>query len=1157
MPIIQTKNELCSESAGFVDFTIFLDAPASSAVKVNYQTGSMSANSSGNGDFPYQKGTVTFLPGITSQILRITLNDDALAERIENFNLLLSDAVNAEIASPQAIATIVDNDAVAATASNPASLSVRDVVVDEKAGTATFFVLLDRPVPNAFSVDYSAVNGTAMSGSDFVLPAGSLTFAPNETLKSVTISVVDDNDAEPDESFSLRLGALGGGAANLVQISDGVATALIGRSDGPISAKPGVTVQSVIAGRSDGFVDFVVQLGAPSSNVVYVPYKIGSLTVSAGAEFAPFGTVLGVLVFANGVTTQTVRVNVDSIASQDISFEVGNDENSLAANRGAIATVFYSDAPSLTNVRKATMSVHDVVVDESAGTATFYVVLDRAVASNFSVTYSTQSGTAFSGLDFVQATGTLSFGANETVKAVTVNIIDDALAEADELFSLQLEALSANATGFVQVADATGAAMIGRSDLPASAVTTISAQNMMVGEGDRYLDFVVQLSAPSQNLVTAKYAIQGVGATQGQLTLDDFSFFNSLLNPIAFLPQTTTQTIRVAIPDDVRLEYFESFALTLSDAVNAVIANAVAVATIADNDITPAATLSKANLSVRDVTVDEKAGTATFYLVLDRPVPNTFTVAYSTGDGTATAGLDFSAALGELTFAAGETVKSVTLNIFDDSGVEADEQFTLNLSDISGESAALVQVAKGSGVAVIGRSDSAELATPVISARNVTGSETDGYVDFIIQLSAPSAKTVTVDRFFRVVSADGVNDFRFPTASTTLTFAPGVTTLVDRVAIMQDRVFEATETFNFELKSAKNATVATALFSATILDTPIDVDAPTASFFAPASGATGVDRFSNFVVTFNELIKLGTGDIVLKDALGKVIETMPTLTKVGENIGPFANFQIAGTTLTVNPHATLAYDTEYRLEFAPGTVKDLAGNNFAGLTTYTFRTLANLDRTLVGSAGNDLFASGPGNDTINAASGTDTVVYTGQRAEYKIDTNFYLSVKDTLGREGADKLVDVERLKFADIGVAFDLDTSQPAGQAQLLLGAVLGKNLLAVKKPLLGNVIDLLDQGYSMQQLAGAAMRLDIWGILANGGAPGATNTQIANYLLTTVNQAAPDAVTLSQAVMALDTETGADQGNFLWYLSGSTANQSQVGLIGLSLTGLEFGGV
>ncbi|MEN9395498.1 MAG: hypothetical protein RLZ81_28 [Pseudomonadota bacterium] len=1147
MPTIQSKDEICSESAGFVDFTIFLDAPASSAIKVNYQTGSMSANSSGNGDFPYQKGTVTFLPGITSQKLRIALNDDALAERIENFKLILSDAVNAEIASPQAIATIVDNDAVAATASNPASLSVRDVVVDEKAGTATFFVLLDRPVPNAFSVDYSAANGTAMSGSDFVLPAGSLTFAPNETLKSVTISVVDDNDAEPDELFSLRLGALGGGAANLVQISDGVATALIGRSDGPISAKPGVTVQSVMAGRSDGFVDFVVQLGAPSTSVVYVPYKIGSLTPFAGAEFAPFGMVLGVLVFANGVTTQTVRVNVDSIASQDISFEVGNDENSLAANRGAIATVFYSDAPSVTNVRKANLSVHDVVVDESAGTATFYVVLDRAVASNFSVTYSTQSGTASSGLDFVQATGTLSFGANETVKAVTVNIIDDALAEADELFGLQLGALSANAAGFVQVADALGTAMIGRSDLPASAVTTISAQNMMVGEGDRYLDFVVQLSGPSQNLITAKYAIQG------QLTFDDFSFFNSLLNPIAFLPQTTTQTIRVAIPDDVRIEYFESFALTLSDAVNAVIANAVAVATIVDNDITPAATLSKANLSVRDVTVDEKAGTATFYLVLDRSVPNTFTVAYSTSDGTATAGLDFSAALGELTFAAGETLKSVTLNVFDDSEVEVDEQFTLNLGDISGESAALVQLAKGSGIAVIGRSDSAELATPVISARNVTVSETDGYVDFIIQLSAPSANTVTVDRFFRVVSADAVNDFRYPTASTTLTFAPGVTTLVDRVAILQDRVFEATETFNLELKNAKNATVATALVSATILDTPTDTAAPTASFLAPASGATGVDRSSNFVVTFNELIKLGTGDIVLKDALGKVVETMPTATKAGENT---TNFQIAGTSLTVNPSAPLAYDTEYRLEFAPGTVKDLAGNNFAGLTTYTFKTLTNLDRTLTGSAGNDLFASGPGNDTINAASGTDTVVYTGQRAEYKIDIISYLSVKDNLGREGTDKLVDVERLKFADIGVAFDLDASQPAGQAQLLLGAVLGKNLLAAKKPLLGNVIDLLDQGYSMQQLAGAAMRLDIWGILANGGSPGATNTQIANYLLTTVNKAVPDAVTLSQAVTALDTEIGADQGNFLWYLSGSSANQSQVGLIGLNSTGLEFGG-
>ena len=86
--------------------------------------------------------------------------------------------------------------------------------------------------------------------------------------------------------------------------------------------------------------------------------------------------------------------------------------------------------------------------------------------------------------------------------------------------------------------------------------------------------------------------------------------------------------------------------------------------------------------------------------------------------------------------------------------------------------------------------------------------------------------------------------------------------------------------------------------------------------------------------------------------------------------------------------------------------------------------------------------------------------------------------------------------------------------------------------------------------------MRLDIWGTLANGGQASATNTQIANYLLTTVNKAAPDAATLAAAVNAINTETGAAQGNFLSTLAAHTANQTQVGLIGLATKGLEFGG-
>ena len=159
---------------------------------------------------------------------------------------------------------------------------------------------------------------------------------------------------------------------------------------------------------------------------------------------------------------------------------------------------------------------------------------------------------------------------------------------------------------------------------------------------------------------------------------------------------------------------------------------------------------------------------------------------------------------------------------------------------------------------------------------------------------------------------------------------------------------------------------------------------------------------------------------------------------------------------------------------------------------------------------------------------------------------------DAQGNEGTDALQNVERLKFSDRLLALDMGLTESGGEAALLLGAVLGSAVLTAKKDLVGAVIGLFDQGMSLQQLSGAVMRLDIWDTLAGGD----SNTEIANYLLTTVNRAAPDAATLNAAVTALDTETGATQGDFLWHLAESSANQLQVGLVGLALTGLEFEG-
>ena len=90
-------------------------------------------------------------------------------------------------------------------------------------------------------------------------------------------------------------------------------------------------------------------------------------------------------------------------------------------------------------------------------------------------------------------------------------------------------------------------------------------------------------------------------------------------------------------------------------------------------------------LSVADAEVEEGPNAELAFMVtLDRAVSETVTVAWATSDGTATAGTDYTAASGTLTFAAGETEQTVSISVLDDTHDEESETLTLTLSTPSG-----------------------------------------------------------------------------------------------------------------------------------------------------------------------------------------------------------------------------------------------------------------------------------------------------------------------------------------------------------------------------------------------------------------------------------------------------------------------------------------
>ena len=827
---ISTKNVIVGEKDGYVDFILTLDAPSQEQVSVRYATDSLSATSGSTSDYIHASGTVVFAPGATTQTVRVSLGDDLVSETLESFGLALSGAVNAVIATPFAKATVVDNDRIA-DAANPAGLSVRDVVVDASAGTATFAVVLDKAVGSGFSVAYQTANGNAQAGSDYVAASGSLAFAAGDTVKHVTVALPRDGAAAPDEFFNLVLGAVSGSGGGAVVVADGIGQALVGAHGQTPKALPAMSVSNPHVGESEGYIDFVVSLDAPSEREVSVYFATDSLTASSGSSQDYIHTS-GTLVFAPGATTQTVRVALpDDLAVEGLdnfALVLSNIKNAVITKPFGIATIVDNDRIA-DAANPASLSVRDVVVDAGAGTATFAVVLDKALGRGFSVDYATRDGNAHAGSDYLAANGTLTFGAGETVKNVTIALPRDGAAEPEEMFNLVLGTVSGPAGNLVKVADGIGQATIGAHGQTVKAMPAIGVSNPVVGESAGYVDFVVSLDAPSEREVSVYFATDSLTASSG--SSQDYIYTSGTL---VFAPGTTTQTVRVTLPDDLATEPLENFSLVLSNARNGVITNPYGSATIVDND-SIADRANPAGLSVRDVVVDASAGTATFAVVLDKAVGTSFSVAYGTANGSAQSGGaqsggDYLAAAGTLTFGAGETAKHVTVVLPRDGAAEAAETFSLVLGAVSGAGAEAVAVARSSGQATIGAHGPAAGGQPIINVDNVTVGEKDGFAQFVVSLDAASSSPVSVYYSTDSGTASSGNDYLFN--SGTLVFAPGVTTQTVRVAIVADNVGEALESFSLRLSNADNATIGKTSASATIVD---------ASSVHHVKGGAGID----------------------------------------------------------------------------------------------------------------------------------------------------------------------------------------------------------------------------------------------------------------------------------------------------------------------------
>jgi alpha-tubulin suppressor-like RCC1 family protein len=731
--------------------------------------------------------TVRFAPGETSKTVNVQYNGDTIFEPDESFAVTLSSPVLASLGTATANGTLLSDDLAP-------TLAVNDVAGLEGSTTAktlTFTVTRSGKVGGTSTVQYSTLNGTASSASDYTAkPLTTLSFAAFETTKTVVVTLTANTVIEPDETFSLKLST----PVN-ASISDTTGIGTILNDDSTFSISP--TTASVVEGDAGTkLVGLTITRTGYTGATASVTYATGGGTATGTTDYT---TVSAVASFPAGTISKLVNITVkgDTAEENDETFNVTLSAPvgaTTAAPTTSVITITDDDDPPVLNVA----DVSALEGSTTQKTLTFTVTRTGDVGGPATVDFTTASGTATAGTDYTAPTpATLSFAANVTSKTVVVNLTFDTAVEADETFTLTLSNPTASVIG-----DGSATGTILNDD------STFSIADTSTTEGDagtKTMDFTVTRTGYNGAVASVKYATAAGTAT---VTTD----YTAVVAPltVSFAIGETSKLVSITIKGDVIPENDETFLVNLSSPVGATILTGTATGTITNDDVFPTLSVNDAS-GLEGNTVD---GSVVFTVTRAGNLNGTTTVQYATADGTATvAGTDYTAVpLTTLTFTAGQATKTVTVKPKFDTVLEPDETFSLILSNPT-----FATISDDTGQGTITNDDATFSIDDVAIAEGNAGTS---LMTFTVTRTGYTGIAATVKYATANGTAVAPGDY-VAKALTTLSFAIGDTTKTFTVTVNGDVIDEgASEAFNVNLSAQTGAgvTISDALGVGTITD---------------------------------------------------------------------------------------------------------------------------------------------------------------------------------------------------------------------------------------------------------------------------------------------------------------------------------------------------
>ncbi|HEX7176856.1 MAG TPA: Calx-beta domain-containing protein, partial [Pyrinomonadaceae bacterium] len=666
----------------------FTRTDSSGALTINFSVGGTATfntdyTQTGAATFTPPTGTVSFADGSLTATVTVDPSADATTESDETVVLTVTSGTGYTVGAPaSASGTITNDDTEVTVAVSPLSTT------EDGAGNLVYTFTRNGVTTGALTVNFT-VGGTADSNTDygqtgataFTPPTGTVDFIAGSSTATVTVDPTADNTAEADETVILTVTS--GAGYNVGTPS--AATGTITNDDA------GVTVAvSPSTVEEDG-----------ATNLVYTFTRTGftgaaltvNLTVGGTAAFstdytqtgaATFTAIDGTVTFGAGNSTATVTVDPSADATSEpdetviltvisgAGYEVGSPDS-------ATGTINNDD-------NAVSVAVSPLNVDEDGATNLVYTFTRTDSTEAQTVNFSVGGTAAFStdytqtGADTFGATGTVSFAVGSLTATVTVDPSADTTVEPNETVILTVTA----GTGYSVGSPSSATGTINNDDTDVTvAVSPLSTTE----DGAGNLVYTFTRNGVVSSGLTVNISVGGTAAFSTDYTQTGAASFTASSGTVTFTAGNSTAAVTVDPTADGAAELDETVILTVTAGTgyNVAIPNS-ATGTIINDD-------TEVAVAVSPSAVDEDGATNMVYtftrtgiisgaLTVSFSVSGTAIFAPPNTDYTATTtmGDTFTATSGTVTFAAGSSTATITVDPFGDADMEPNETVILTVT---------------------------------------------------------------------------------------------------------------------------------------------------------------------------------------------------------------------------------------------------------------------------------------------------------------------------------------------------------------------------------------------------------------------------------------------------------------------------------------------